>query len=611
MSRLAAVITAALVLLSCTALYGQELMFNFSQNRDTYTWSDSLTWEPQIGGGRPLLVTNNSNAILIKESFLVGRGDRWQEDYRTRLHWRLRDDSKLSVGTVLENDYRSFEERTVVDNSAGLKVTYMPLAGLSLSNTNLFVQNRRNNYGNRHQLNGYRNQLDANYAHRMSRSSSFTVGYSQDTRIMKDIPVSSFQGTASFRSLGVKDSLRLAFDGEYQSMKYFTTSRSFESISRQNKTTMGANLLVSWIPISETSVRLTSDFDTRHFRYKHYDSEASGVSRGLLGSDNFSRNIGYTVSVGRGMWHRVEIESHYMFRELEEEYSSLSGKQKIRTGEFGCRVRSSPGMIDSVWAEATFSVTGYMSDRFSDRDRLMELYGAGFMHRLSSCLSVRCDGSYRDNHQTYVSGTLSANNNHNEVYVLSPEVSWWPAQWLMVSNRFLLHANYTWYDYDKGTGSDRNTLFRRAQWRNEYELIVSRRLSLTPSYTYKYEDYGQLMWKGQWVQKTNWDRRTHLPSLEITYRPIRNLRIDSGVSYEWKRSWEFALDDAGVVDRVEKETFRRTLIRLAVGYSSGPRTNIELALLRRVQKRDVFDEEIVNRYDDTANQYTVNIFRRF
>ena len=207
-------------------------------------------------------------------------------------------------------------------------------------------------------------------------------------------------------------------------------------------------------------------------------------------------------------------------------------------------------------------------------------------------------------HQTYVSGTLSANNNHNTIYVVRPEVDWRLFPWFTISNSFLLHANYIWYDYEKETESERNTLFRRARWTSEYRVIVSRRLTLRPSYTYKYEDFGQLFWRDQWVQKTNWYRRAHLPTLELSYRPWKPLRIDPGVSYEWKKSWEFAVGEDGAIDRIEKETFGRTAIHVDVNYSPGPRTNISVSYLRRVQKSDLFA-------DDITNQYVVNVHRLF
>ena len=351
-----------------------------------------------------------------------------------------------------------------------------------------------------------------------------------------------------------------------------------------------------------------ANFDFRQFRYEHYGIEGSKISSGLLGSNNSSRIIDYKLSASRDVARRIVFDAHYIYREIGEDYGALSAKQNVKTGELRFAMRSSPGINDSIWAETIFSVTGYFSDRsssfFSDRDRIMQLFGLGFKHRFSRCLTLRVDGSYRDFHQTYVSGALSANNNHNSVYVVKPEVDWMLFPWFVVSNSFLLHANYIWYDHEKKIGSERNTLFRRAQGKSECRLVVSRRLKLKPAYTYRYEDFGQLLWRDQWVQKTNWYRRTHLPSMELTYQPVNGLRIESGISYEWKKSWEFTVGEEGVVDRIEKETFRRTTVHLNVDYSPSARTNIRLSMLRRVQKSDLFT-------DDTSNQYIINVYRRF
>jgi hypothetical protein len=602
----------ALLLVICLVepdLFGQELLFNFSQGRDTYIWSDSLLWEPEFGGRKPLLFSNTSSAVLIKKSILLEKKDRWQESYRSDIKWRFRAGHKLDVKAVFGNDYRSFEERVVVENSIGLAVDYRPVTGMVLSDIGSFIANSRSNYGSSYRSSGYRNQLQATYDRSFSSATGLRVEYDQDLKIIPDIPVSSLEGKTSFHSLGSSDSITVSVEGAYQNSRYFTTSQSFESISRQRKSTAGADLLVSWRPILGTHLRLVSNLDMRQYEYQHYGSDRVGFASGLLGSDNSSRTTDYRLSVIRQVARLAAFETHYMFREIREKYGSVSVEQKAETGELHFAVKSSPGLIDSAWAEAIFSVTGYSSDqersRFSDRDRIMRLYGLGFMQHLRPWLVLRIDGSYRDFHQTYISGALSANNNHNAIYVLRPEVRWRPFPWFEISNDFLLHANYIWYDYEKESGSERNTLFRRARWISEYCVLLSRRLTLRPSYTYKYEDFGQLLWKdGQWVQRTNWYRRAHLPSLDLSYRPFRSLRIDPGMSYEWKKSWEFTVGEGGLIDRVDKETFRRTSMHVDVEYSSGPRTSITVSYQRRVQKSDLFA-------DDITNQYIVSVYRLF
>ncbi len=607
MFRLPAAIVVA-ALLTGSVLSAQELLFDFSQDRDTYTWSDSLVWQPEFAGGRRLLFSNASNATLVKESLLLDRKDRWQESYRSRLEWCFRDKSKFNITGLLVNDYRSFEERIVVDNRAGLATVYKPTERLMVSNIGSFLMHTRSNYGIQYQAEGYEHQLEARYDYQVSRASSLAVGFDQDLKLMPDISASGSRGLLSFSGLGSKDSIRAAIDGAYQQNKYFTTARSVSLISLQRKSTADATLLLSWRPARQSYLRLASNLDYRQYRYEHYGLDNADVSSGLLGLDNSSLQIDYELSARRRVSSRLTFDVQYLFRETDEVYGSLSAEQRVRTGELRCAVRSSPGILDSVWAEAIFSVTGYFSDEistfFSDRDRIMRLYALGFMHRLSRCLTLRIDGSYRGYHQTYVSGSLSANNNHNVIYVASPEVVWQPWPWFEISNSFLLHANYTWYDYEKKMDAERNTLFRRARWQSHYRIVVSRRLSIRPSYVYKYEDFGQLFWSDQWVQRTNWYRRSHLPSLQLNYSPIAAAALDLGVSYEWKKSWEFAIGEGGAIERRERETFRRTAINIGMNYSPAPRTSITFSYLRRVQKSNVFA-------DDITNQYIVNVRRLF
>jgi hypothetical protein len=595
-------------MLIASTVNAQELYFDFSQNRETYSWDDSLVWQPKIHNSYPITFSNKSTTTLIKETVFPDRDDRWQENYRTSLKWNWMEGRKLTLSSIMQNDYSSFEERTVADNSVGVSALFRPTPALLIENTGSFVTTVRNNFGNIHRASGYRNTLTADYSRKLSGTDNLRVSFGQDTRLLPDIPVYEFDASSSFSRLTQKDSLRITANGELQVRRYFTTSRSFESLSRQVKTISGARLMASFKPFAETRIRIQSNLDYRRYRYQHYGTALPGVSSGLLGSDNNSTEINYKITGIRQIRKRVAFDTHYMFRETDEDYGAPTGSQRVRTGEWRVALRAMPGMNDSLWVEAVFSATRYFTDQtrsfFSDRDRLMQLYGAGFFHRFSSVLGMRVDGSYRDFHQTFVSGELSANNNHNSVYVLQPSISWRPYSWLNISNSFLLHANYIWYDYEKKADSDRNTLFRRARWRNEYAISLSHKMKLRPMYTYKYEDFGQLLWHDQWVQKTNWDRRTHLPSLEVTYKPVKSWRISPGVSYEKRKSWEFVLDDSGMINRVEKETFERTTMHLDIGYSPGPRMSITASAQRRVQASSVFS-------DDKTNQFVISIHRVF
>jgi len=106
----------------------------------------------------------------------------------------------FNVAAIFDNDYRSFEERIVVDNSVGLSAEYRPAAGLTLSNIGSFITNTRNNYGNRYRSSGYRNQLDAAYNNRISQSTGFRVDYSQDMKLIPDMGLQILLGVANVNS---------------------------------------------------------------------------------------------------------------------------------------------------------------------------------------------------------------------------------------------------------------------------------------------------------------------------------------------------------------------------------------------------------------------------
>jgi hypothetical protein len=592
-------------LTSAQPLVAQELRFDFSQSRETYSWADSLVWRTEGFGDLPVLLTNRSTATLFKESILLNRKDRWQEGYRTNLTVGWISRSQFSLSTVFRNEYNSFDERLVSENSAGILAVMRLSPNLSIRNTGSIVTAARNNFGLRNRVTGYRNELSAEFSRRFSRSSHLSISVGQDSRIVPEIPVHGLDADLSYSLSGADDSLDMAALGEYQSNKYFTSATSFESVSKQIKSTGGARVVASFRPLLGIRTRVTSHIDYRAFRYRH-DQESSASS--LLGSDNDSRVYEYKILGERQIADLVILESHYRYRQTDEDFGKLAGSQTVKDGELRTQIRVMPRKGDSVWAEAVFSVTGYFKDQsssvFSDRDRLMQLFGGGFSHKLNAITSLRVEGSYRDFHQTFVSGELSANNNHNRVYVLEPSVSWVPHPRVDILNSFLLHANYIWYDHEKLLDIDRNTIFRRAEWFSRPSIKLSRRLLLEPSYTYKYEDFGQLLWRDQWVQKKSWDRRTHLPSIELVYTPLSGTRIAPSISYENRKSWEFIIDDDGVVSRVEKEKFERTTMQLQVEFAPSPKTGISASVQRRTQKSSIFA-------DDKTSQFVISIHRVF
>jgi len=83
-----------------------------------------------------------------------------------------------------------------------------------------------------------------------------------------------------------------------------------------------------------------------------------------------------------------------------------------------------------------------------------------------------------------------------------------------------------------------------------------------------------------------------------------SIRLTPALTYERRKSWEFVLGDDGAIERVEKETFERTMVSFGLDYTPSANTSISVKVQRRVQESNLFG-------DDKTNQFVVNVHRVF
>lgn len=124
------------------------------------------------------------------------------------------------------------------------------------------------------------------------------------------------------------------------------------------------------------------------------------------------------------------MESFYKYTRREEDYADDLRDQKVESGELGGNLSIQIGGSDSLYLTASAGVTsfhaGEASGRFDDRDILTLIAWGEYLHIFSPIFNLRMEGGFRNFHRVYVSGLRSANNNHNQTYVLSPTLTWKP-----------------------------------------------------------------------------------------------------------------------------------------------------------------------------------------
>jgi hypothetical protein len=245
-------------------------------------------------------------------------------------------------------------------------------------------------------------------------------------------------------------------------------------------------------------------------------------------------------------------------------------------GEWGGEVKAEITREDSMYFTTSVGVTSFyappLSGQFNDRDVLTILAWGEYLHIFNSYFNLRTEGGFRNFNQLYVSNRLSSNNNHNQTYLFSPTVTWRPNRKLNFKQNYNIQANYIYYDYEKASET-KNKLFRRASSTSEVLYQYNQRIIFSFGYIYKYEDYGQLIWKDQWVQKPSWDRRTNTLNLSIDYQPIKGVSFSPKCTYEKGKSWDHVAEEIGESEgkqgkekRILTDKFYRNVLSFSLKY---------------------------------------------
>jgi hypothetical protein len=182
---------------------------------------------------------------------------------------------------------------------------------------------------------------------------------------------------------------------------------------------------------------------------------------------------------------------------------------------------------------------------------------------------------------------------------------------LSFKQNYSIQANYIYYDYEKSRESMKNKLFRRASSTSEVLYRYNQRVIFSLGYIYKYEDYGQLIWKDQWVQKPSWDRRTNTINLSIDYQPIKRVSFSPACTYEKGKSWDHVPDEATVSEgkagkekRILSEKFYRNMLSFSFKYFVDKDDYLNFSAAHRLQNGTQGKQEI-------SDYATVSVARVF
>ncbi len=594
------------------------LRCDFSQDNRTYIWNLKLDCDREVTPKLSWGASSSVNSTLIKKSIFSDNQDRWQEDGKIDLNLDYLLTPRLKIGGLFSQNLNSLEERKVTTSEYGVK-SELKLAGIS------FVQILGAKDIDRRLSDTKRSETGFNYSQTISCSprilsgSVTQISLNQTTTRLKNIPLlkrdfnlsfSKYLSHSSNPDLG-RDSLQVAYQEVWAKKKFYVGEITTPQINTQKKNQRALSMCASKrVPLGIT-FDFTFDLLSNRYRY----SADSDTLLDLFLTDNWASSQNLRMGAKREFLRRLSVESFYKYISSKEDYTGDEKDQKMEGGEWGGEVKAEITGADSLRLTASVGVTSFyaplFSGQFNDRDILTILAWGEYLHIFNSYFNFRMEGGFRNFHQLYMSDRLSSNNNHNQTYLLSPTLSWTPNRKLNLSQGYSIQANYIFYDYEKARESEKNKLFRRASSASRIAYKYNRRLILSFDYIYRYEDYGQLIWREQWAQKTSWDRRTNHFTLSMDYRPISKVSFAPQYTYEKRKSWDHVGEEvegsegkAGKEKRIPKDKFSRNMISLSIRYSRNNDNYLYFSAAHRLQKGTQTKRE-------TANYVTVSVARVF
>jgi hypothetical protein len=575
---------------------------NFSLDRQTYNWADSVSYARDLKPSLQLALQNRSTATLIKKSVFGEGGDRWQKTARTSASLTYNIKPSFKAGLEFSQDFDRLEKKRLIANRANL------LTGFEGNHFNfsqrcgvVWEQRQFDPASSIESGLGYSGALSIKP--RQDRSLGSASIEAQITTLHRT-PLKNISLDYSFSANNVcGDTVTLDAKQSFGERKYFPSSGNFDVTARQRSEQRRWDLHAS--RILPAAVVFSTSAAYRFDKYGYdYDSAVTDLVRQ---NNNFASLFEYQFSLTRRFGRVLLMQGSYLYNRTKEDFGQQQTNQLAETGQLGMNAKVFLLEADTLEVSGQMGVTSYLaptsSTFFADRDRSVNVATVRMTHRFSDFLTGMIDGSYRGFHAIYISGRLSANNNVNNVYIFNPTLIWRPLANISLQQSYQMFANYIYYEYEKSDLSGRNTLYRRANVSNKLTLTSSRRTDFVIEYSYRYEDFGPLVYSDQWQQQISWDRRTHRPRVGIDYRPIAGLRFQPYAVYEIQRSYDHLFDSTATLGRRQKsEEFTRTLVGFSFEWELSNLSHIDCTLERRVQ-------DYQNQRNQEYNLFTISIKR--
>jgi len=584
------------------------LRCDFSQENRTYIWNLRFDYDQQRTSLFSWGVSSSINSSLTKRS---NAPDWRKEEGKIDLNVDYLLTQKSRIGAFFSQNIYSSEKTKTTTSDYGV-ISKLNLAGINFIQV-LGAKNIDRRWGEiKRSEQGLNYSQTIFFSPRIFYGSVTEISLNQTLTHLKNIPILQRDFNLSFFRYfsdsqapdSDKDSLRVAYLEAWAKKKFFASEIAASQINTQKKNQRVLNLCASKkVP---GGLKLDFAFDFLSNRYR-YSADSDTLLDPLL-TDNLASSENMYLGLKKTFWQKVLVGGFYKYMRSDEDYKDNKKDQKMEGGELGGEMKAEITKADSLYLTASIGVTSFyapFSGQFNDRDILTILSWGEYLHTFNSYFNLRVEGGFRNFHQLYISNLLSSNNNHNQTYLLSPAVTWQPDSRLSFKQNYSIQANYIYYDYEKASES-KNKLFRRASSTSGVIYRYNQRVIFTLGYIYRYEDYGQLVWKNQWVQKPSWDRRTNTINLSIDYQPLKRVSFSPMCTYEKIKSWDHVPDETTLSEgktvkekRILKEKFYRNMISFSCKYLVDKDNYLNFSVAHRLEngtqnKQETYDYATVS-----------------
>jgi len=574
----------------CQYLYASNLRLNFSQNNQTYNWNNRLEYYYNKNPNLSWEFLFSLNSLLIKQAIQ----DRWQEDGNLRLKFDYLVKKGFKAGILLNHKLSSLGERKVTtqDYLVTTEANFSPKLKLT---QNIGISSlSRESEKEKGEEKGLNYSLSLGFGPIIWKKTEFYLDLGQDITKFERIPTQDRNLKVHLqRYLTEKESLNLEYEEGWSKKSFFSGKRS-QTYTQKRKARVLRLDAVKKI-IFNLLLKFEYDFQLNNYRYSVEDDTLSDP---LTLRDNSLSSQDYTFSLSRDFFGRANLEGFYKYMSGEEDYGLKERNQEMESGELGGRLSSKFSNSDSLFLSASIGVTSFFTSPgsfFNDRDILTKILHLDYLHIFSPSFNLKIKTGFKNFHQVYVSSQKSANNNYNETYILSPALSWRITPKLRLFQEYQIQANYISYDFQKETESNQNKIFRRASSFTRINYVPHKRLEGEFSYLYRFEDFGQLLWKDEWVRRPGWERKTHGFGLSLRYKPYQSLVFSSSYNYEVRKDFTLFMDlPSGKEKKVLSYKFYRNFLTFSLDYITDDRNYLRLLWTIRAQKEAGYEEELSN-----------------